>query len=409
MPVSQERLEKRIGQLAQIGGTPDGGVNRQTFTPEYKESQDLVADWLREADLAVRIDPVSNLIGRREGRDPESPAVMVGSHIDTVLNGGRYDGTVGVLGGIEVAQALKEDGIELNHALEITALVEEEGARWGSGCLGSRAMMGLVNEEVLDRKDRDGITMAQAMESMGVDPSRLHDARRDTSELACYLEMHIEQGGVLEDLGYPVGVVTGIAGPLQLSARLIGKTDHAGATPMNLRKDALVAAAHLVLVVQRSAQEASTTAVGTVGRMEVKPGNFNAIPGEVFMTFDIRDIFNESRDKMEREIVAEVEKVSADNGLQYEIGELVRLEPVVLPRRMVDVVAESCHKVGVPVHELPSGAGHDAQIMATEVDTGMIFLRSKGGISHDPAEFTEPKDVYLGTEALYHTILELDE
>jgi allantoate deiminase len=409
LPVSQERLETRVSQLAQIGGTADGGVNRQTFTPEYKEAQELVADWMREAGLAVRTDAVGNLIGRREGPDPESPAIMVGSHIDTVLNGGRYDGTVGVLGGIEVAQALKEDGIELNHSLEIAALIEEEGTRWGSGCLGSRAMMGLVSEEVLDRKDRDGITMSEAMESMGVDPDRLHDARRDPRELACYLEMHIEQGGVLDDLGYPVGVVTGIAGPLQMSARLIGKTDHAGATPMNLRKDALVAAAHLVLVAQRSAQEASLTAVGTVGIMEVKPGNFNAIPGEVFMTFDIRDIYIKARDEMEREIVAEVEKVSADNGLRYEIGELVRLEPVVLPRRMVDVVAESCRKVGVPVHELPSGAGHDAQIMATEVDTGMIFLRSKGGISHDPAEFTEMRDIYSGTEVLYHTVLELDK
>ena len=409
MPINQGRLEQRLNQLAQIGAIPNGGVNRQSFTPEYKEAQELVADWMREAGLVTCLDAIGSLIGRREGQESAARAIMVGSHIDTVLNGGRFDGTVGVIGGIEVAQALKEDGIGLNHALEVAALVEEEGARWGSGCLGSRAMMGLVTEEVLGRKDRDGITMAKAMESMGIDPNCFLDARRDPDQIAYYLEMHIEQGGVLDDLDYPVGVVNGIAGPLQMSASLIGRTDHAGATPMNLRKDALVAAAHLVLIAQRLAKEASPTAVATVGRLEAEPGNFNAVPGEVFMTFDIRDIYREPRDKMEHEIVAAVEKISADNGLQHEIKEMVRLEPVVLPRKIVGVIAESCRKVGVPVHELPSGAGHDAQTIATEVATGMIFLRSRGGISHDPEEFTEVKDIVLGTEVLYQTILELDK
>ncbi len=409
MPISQERLERRLQQLTQIGAIPNGGVNRQSFTPEYKEAQKLVADWMREAGLATRLDAIGSLIGRREGQESRAPAIMVGSHIDTVLNGGRFDGTVGVIGGIEVAQALKEDGIGLNHALEVAALVEEEGARWGSGCLGSRAMMGLVTGEVLQRRDRDGISMAEAMKSMGVEPDCFRDAKRDPKEIDCYLEMHIEQGGVLDDLGYPVGVVTGVAGPLQMSARLVGKTDHAGATPMNLRRDALVAAAHLVLIAQRLAKEASPTAVATVGRMEVKPGNFNAVPGEVFMTFDIRDIYREPRDKMEHEIVAAVEKISADNGLQHEIKEMVRLEPVVLPRKIVGVIAESCRRVGVPAHELPSGAGHDAQIIATQVNTGMIFLRSKGGVSHDPQEFTEARDIALGTEVLYQTVLALDK
>jgi allantoate deiminase len=409
MPVNGTRLNNRLARLARIGQTEEGGVTRLSLTPEYMEAEALVAQWMGEAGLTTRIDAVGNLIGRRDGDAPDKPAIMIGSHIDTVINGGRYDGTVGVLGGIEVAQALQEDGIELTHPLAVVAFLEEETTRWGISVFGSRAMLGLLDpQQVLQCRDQQGITMAETMRAVGLDPDRFCEAARDPREIGAYLEMHIEQGAVLDSMGLPIGVVTAIAGPLFLALRLKGRTDHAGATPMNLRRDALVGAAQIVLAAQRVARETSPTCVATVGQLEVKPGSKNAIPGEVFMTLDIRDIYLENRDRAEERIKETIRMVAEENGLEYDLQLLSRVEPVVLSCRVVNMVAAACRKVGVPVHKMPSGAGHDAQAMATATDVGMIFLRSKDGISHAPQEFTEAEDITLGTRVLYETVLALD-
>jgi allantoate deiminase len=407
--IEAKRLKDRLERLAQVGRTPGGGLTRLSYTPVYREAQALVGEWMTDAGLVTHLDAMGSLIGHRPGAVPGAAAIVVGSHIDTVTNGGRFDGTVGVLAGIEVAQAMGEDGVQLNHGLDIISFADEEGTRFGAGCLGSRAMLGLLPGEILRREDRDGVTLAEALEASGLDPARVSETKRDPKEMAAYVEMHIEQGAVLEDLGCPIGAVTGIAGPLFLSLQLRGKTDHAGATPMRLRRDALAGAAELILYAERLAKETSPTSVATVGRLEVKPGNVNAIPGEVFMTFDVRDVRQEPRDRMESEITFKVSEVAAERSLEYELGEMSRLAPVLLSPRVIQAIESSCRKVGVPVHELPSGAGHDAQVMASAVDTGMIFLRSKDGISHAPEEFTTDEDIELGTRVLLETVLTLDQ
>lgn len=409
MSINPQRLNDRLERLATFGQTARGGITRLTFTPEYMAAQNLVREWMEEAGLVPRVDAVGNLIGRREGTVPGLPAILLGSHLDSVIDGGRYDGTVGVLGGIEVAQALWEDGLKTRHPLEVISFMEEEGTRWGTNMLGSRFLLGRVPPDLMqERKDRQGVSIAQAMAEVGLDPARYREAARAPSEFAAYLEMHIEQGAVLESLGAPVGVVTGIAGPLFLGLRLLGRTDHAGATPMHLRCDALVVAARIVLEARRVAKATSPTAVATVGRLEVKPGAINAIPGEVDMTLDLRDIVEGQRDAMEEALRSAVERFSAEEGVRYQWEELARHKPVLLPERMVECIARACQEEGLPVHRLPSGAGHDAQVMASVVDTGMIFVRSRGGISHSPEEFTSLDDCVLSTRVLLRTTLMLD-
>ncbi len=409
MPIHAQRLHDRLERLAAFGQTPEGGVTRLTFTPEYMAAQALVREWMEEAGLATRVDAVGNLIGRREGTVPGLPAILLGSHIDTVINGGRYDGTVGVLGAVEAAQALLEDGLRTRHPLEVISFMEEEGTRWGTNMLGSRFLLGRITPESMqERTDRQGVSIAQAMAQVGLDPARYREAARDPSEFAAYVELHIEQGAVLESLGAPVGVVTGIAGPLFMGLRLTGRTDHAGATPMHLRRDALVVAAQVVLEARRVAKATSSTAVATVGRLEVKPGAINAIPGQVDMTLDLRDIVEEQRDRMERALRAAIAHFAAEEGVHYQLEEFARHKPVLLPEHMVDCIAQACREEGLPVHCLPSGAGHDAQVMASVVDTGMIFVRSREGISHSPEEFSSLEDIVLGTRVLLRTVLLLD-
>ena len=408
MTIDANRLNRRLEQLGHVGQTTDGGVTRLSYTQVYRDAQALVAAWMTEAGLVTRLDAIGNLIGHRASAVPAAPVIVIGSHIDTVLNGGRFDGTVGVLGGIEVAQAMREDDLELDHGLDIIAFADEEGTRFGTGCIGSRAMLGLLPAETLQREDIDGVTLAQALEASGLDPTSVPDAIRNPKEMAAYIEMHIEQGSVLDDLGCPIGAVTGIAGPLFLSLQLRGKTDHAGATPMYLRRDALAGAAELILYAERMAKETSPTSVATVGRLEVRPGNVNAIPGEILMTFDLRDIHQDPRDRMENEIASKILEISLERSLRYELREMSRLAPVLLSPRLIQAIRSSCQKVGASVHELPSGAGHDAQVMASAVDSGMIFLRSKSGFSHSPEEFTMEEDIELGARVLLETVLALD-
>jgi allantoate deiminase len=356
----------------------------------------------------VRRDPVGNIIGRRAGADANLPAIAIGSHIDTVLNGGRYDGALGVLGGIEVCQALHEDGVQTRHPLEVISFIEEESTRWASAMLGSNFMAGRITAGMLGATDRQGVSIAEGLAEAGYDPAAFAEAARPGNEFRCYIELHIEQGAVLESLNLPVGVVTGIAGPLFLFLRLTGRTDHAGATPMNLRRDTLVAAAELVLAARDAALAASPTAVATVGRLEVKPGATNAIPGEVFMTFDLRDIVEAQRDRLEASVRSAIQRVTREAGLISVLEEPSRHPPVPLPEHMVEAVATACAAAGYPVHRLPSGAGHDAQVMASITPTAMIFVRSRDGVSHSPHEYSQPGDILAGVEVLHRTVLELD-
>ena len=406
MPIQQERLVKRLEALGQIGATVEGGVTRLAYTPEYRQAEARVRGWMEEAGLETRLDPVGNLIGRREGRQADRPCLMLASHIDSVINGGRFDGALGVLSAVEVAQALYEDGATLDMPLEVVAFIDEEGSRWGGGLFGSRAMTGQLTPESLQRRDRAQLSVAEALRAWGLDPTQLNQAVREAAEIGTYLELHIEQGAVLESEGLAVGVVTAIAGPLFLEARLHGRADHAGATPMGpLRRDALLGAAELALAAEVIARATSPTCVATVGRLEVSPGVANIIPGEVLLTFDIRDIDQAARDRAEARIRAEIERVCQARALTAQVETVVRIEPVKLSPTVIEAVSTACARLDLPVYHLPSGAGHDAQLMTGLAEVGMIFVRCREGISHSPAESVTPEDAFLGAQVMYEATL----
>ncbi|MCL5257046.1 MAG: Zn-dependent hydrolase [Chloroflexi bacterium] len=407
MPINIDRLWKRLERLAAIGADAAGGTSRFTYTPEYVEAKDLVTGWMKEAGLTVRTDAAGNTIGRIDGRNAEAPAVLLGSHIDTVQNGGRFDGPVGVLGAIEAVQLAVESGILFSHPVEVVVFVEEEGGRFGSSLLGSRAMMGQLPEDILQRTDKNGVTLAQAMKGAGLDHERLHDAVRQPADISAYLEMHIEQGTVLDSLGRRVGVVTDIAGPFFLNLTIRGRAGHAGATPMDRRQDALVAAAEIISAAESMARESSSALVMTVGRISVKPGAINIIPGEVVMSVDIRDVDKGRRDNAAAALRHRIGEICLSRGVECRVEELLNVPPVPLSARVIGAIATACRELGLPEKRLVSGAGHDAQVLAQFVDAGMIFLRSKNGISHAPEEWTDKEDIHWGTEVLYRSLLAL--
>jgi allantoate deiminase len=333
---------------------------------------------------------------------------MLASHIDSVVNGGRYDGALGVLSALEVAQALLEDGVVLDRALEVAVFMDEEGARWGDGLFGSRAMTGQLSAEALERVDDQGMSRAEAMADWALDPTRFSEAARDPSEIDVYLELHIEQGAVLESEGIPIGVVDAIAGPLFMEARLIGRADHAGATPMGeLRRDALAGAAEVVLWAEAAAKAASPSCVATVGRIAAKPGATNVIPGEVRLTLDIRDVDEEARDRAEASIRGEIASICERRRLTFAVEEHQRTEPVTTSPIIRAVIADVCSELGVPVFHINSGAAHDAQVMTAVADVGMFFVRCRDGVSHSPEEYVTPDDAFLGAWVMYETVLRL--
>ncbi|HEX2740480.1 MAG TPA: Zn-dependent hydrolase, partial [Rubrobacter sp.] len=306
--VDGERLWRRISELGEIGRHESGGVTRLSLTDEERAAKDMVADYMEEAGLSVREDAAGNLFGRREGRDPDAPAVIVGSHVDSVYEGGNFDGPLGVLSGIEIVQTMEERGIETEHPVEVVAFTDEEGARFSFGMIGSRALAGSLSTEDLSHEDENGVTIADAMRDYGLDPERVLDAARPAGSVAAYVELHIEQGRVLENEGLPVGVVTGIAAPVWRKFVFTGETGHAGTTPMGHRSDALAAAAEVMAVIEAEAS-ATGSSVGTVGQLGVEPGGINIIPGRVELSLDLRDIDEETRDLVEGRILQRTREV----------------------------------------------------------------------------------------------------
>lgn len=402
------RLWKRLSELAEIGKHEEGGVARLSFTPEERAAKELVASYMQDAGLAVREDAAGNLFGRREGRDPEAPAVLVGSHVDSVMNGGDFDGPLGVLGGIEVLQAMEEEGVGTERPVEVVAFTDEEGARFSLGMIGSRALTGTLSQEDLRNEDRGGVSVAEAMREAGLAPDEVGGAARSPGSLAAYLELHIEQGKVLEGEGLPVGVVTGIAGPVWLRLSLSGEAGHAGTTPMGARRDALAAAAEVVRIVEEEASATGST-VGTVGQIEARPGGINIIPGRVELSVDLRDIDEAVRDRAEGRIRTRAEEACERRGVGLEFEELQRLPPAPCSEEIRAAVAAACEREGIRPYSLPSGAGHDGMHVAGLCPMGMIFVRSRDGISHNPKEWSSQEDCEAGCNVLYLTVLDLAE
>ncbi|MDP8901386.1 MAG: Zn-dependent hydrolase [Actinomycetota bacterium] len=400
------RLWKRLRELAGIGRHEEGGVARLSFTPEERAAKDLVASYMREAGLAVREDAVGNLFGRKEGSDPDAPAVLIGSHVDSVRNGGDFDGPLGVLGGIEVLETMGEEGVETERPVEVVAFTDEEGARFSLGMIGSRALTGALSQEDLRHEDHEGVSISEAMLSAGLDPARVGEAIRPARTLAAYLELHIEQGSVLEREGLPVGVVTGIAGPVWLRLSLSGEAGHAGTTPMGARRDALAAAAEVVGIIEEEAAATGST-VGTVGQIGARPGGINIIPGRVDLSLDLRDIDEAARDGVEGRIRERAGEACGRRGIGLEFEEIQRLPPAPCSGEIRAAIAAACEGEGIRPFPLLSGAGHDGMHVAELCPMGMIFVRSKGGISHNPKEWSSPEDCEAGCKVLYSAVLDV--
>jgi len=386
----------RLEALAALTSDPPR-LTRVFLSDEHRRANDLVAGWMVEAGMRARVDAIGNVTGRIEGRSRGLPALMLGSHLDTVRDAGRYDGMLGVVTAIECAHHIGA-GV-LPFALEVVGFADEEGVRFGSTLLGSRAIAGTLDPAVLAATDRDGISMAAALGAFGLDPDQVGAAARRREELLAYVELHIEQGPVLERAGVPVGCVTSINGATRLELRLQGVAGHAGTVPMSGRQDALVAAAEVILAVeQRCAQE--PLLVGTVGRIEVSPGAVNVIPGECVVTIDVRAPEDARRREAVQDLRSAVAAIGQRRGIQPSFEVLHDSPATPCAPWLMQQIDAAIAAQGVAPLRLPSGAGHDAMAMAAIADTGMIFVRCAGGISHNPAERITLEDAQAGFETL---------
>ncbi len=399
------RLHDEIAELAAFNDDPAaGGITREVYTPTYAAALERVADWMLEAGLETRLDAVGNLFGRWAGSDPAAPLVLTGSHVDTTLNAGRYDGVVGVLGAIEAVRLLRADGVVPRRSIEVVAWAGEE-PRFGTGCVGSRAAAGRLSRADLDRlRDRDGVSMADALRIAGHDPDALPEAEIDPATIHALVELHIEQGAVLEQSGEPIGVVTAIAAPHDLRVMLRGAATHAGATPMHLRRDALAGAAEAMTALERSAQGAT---VATVGVLRVHPGAINVVPGEVELDVDVRDSDRRAREQVVESWLAEARAIAARRGLTLEVVPIVEDEPVACDPIVIEAAAAAAEELELPYRRMTSGAYHDAMVIGARVPIGMIFVPSAGGVSHHPDEHTDPDDIERGVRVLAGTLQRL--
>jgi hydantoinase/carbamoylase family amidase len=409
-------VNAHLDELARIGALPisgDGwtGVERLVFTPEDMQAREYVKEVMARAGLEVRVDAIGNIIGRLEGRAPGAPAVMTGSHIDTTRYAGQYDGTVGVLGGIEALRAIGAlpPDARPKHSIEVVVFTSEEPARFGMGLLGSKAMTGALSRDDLDRLvDQNGVTLAEAMRQVGLDPEQLRDARLASGQLKAFVELHIEQGAVLESRGVPVGLVTVIAAPTDFRATLTGRSGHSGSTPMSLRRDAGAAAAEVVLAVERAALESpSPNTVGTVGVVAIGPGAINVVPGTAILDVDIRDSDGRAKDAAVERVQADIEAICRRRNIEHRIETLTRLEPISADQAIQDVIGRRCRDSGVDFLPMVSGAFHDAMAIAEVAPMGMIFVPSRAGVSHHPEEYTSPDEIALGTQLLADVLYDL--
>ena len=399
-------LHSRIVQLARFNAdVAAGGITREIYTAEYAQATEYVSELMRDAGLEVRLDAAGNLFGRWAGRSPELPRVLTGSHYDTTLNAGRLDGVLGVLGAIEAVRRLRRAGFAPRRTIEIVGFAGEE-PRFGAGCLGSRAMTGQLSREDLDAaRDRNGISIAEAMRASGFDPDRIAEARIVPEEVYALVELHIEQGSVLETDGLPVGVVEHIAAPHDHRVTLTGMARHAGSTPMTMRRDALAGAAEIVLAVERLARgSASGTTVGTVGVLDLEPGAINIIPGQVVMDIDVRDRDLAVRDAVVAELHDLIDAVARDRELDVSVETITHDVPQACAPRVVDAVRGACEALEIPHRGMVSGAYHDSMVLGAQVPMGMIFVPSIDGISHHPDEDTDPEHLDLGVAVLTATL-----
>ncbi len=389
MRIDGALLERRLDELSVIGAEPDGGTYRPLYGAAWAAAVVRVERWLKDAGLKTRRDAVGNLWGRAEGTD-KGKSIISGSHIDTVRNGGRLDGALGIVAGLTAVEALLKDKGKPRRPLEVVAICEEEGSRFSTNFWGSRAIIGAI--------DRPDAEIAAAMRERGLDPTKIASAARE--DIDTFVELHIEQGRVLESARAPLAVVSAIVGTAHLEVTVTGQPDHAGTTPMDLRRDALAGAAAMVQAVESIAKSLGKPAVATVGKLNVEPAQINVVPGTVVFTVDLRHADLGGRRALEERIRSLCRTISEERRLGLMIRTLQEKAPVAMHSEVRALLARAAKECGVQATEMVSGAGHDAQILAARCKVGMFFVPSIGGRSHCPEEATRPEDLELGTKVL---------
>lgn len=401
--VNGARLNAHLTELAQFGKTPEGGTSRVAYSELDLQARQYAMKLMREAKLDVSIDAAGNIVGRRNGNDATLKPLMIGSHIDSVPAGGSYDGQVGSMGAIEVAQTLSENNVRLRHPLEVVIFQNEEG-----GTMGSAAISRGLTEQDLNLVTNSRKTIREGIKFIGGDPDKLAGAVRKKGDLAGYVELHIEQGGTLYQEKINIGVVEGIVGVHWWDVTIEGFANHAGTTPMNQRQDALLAAAKYVDAVNRVVTSIPGRQVGTVGKLQAFPGAYNVIPGKVLTSLGLRDLDSAKVKMIFEKIQAEVREIEKLTGTKFDFKQVSDSQPAPTDGRFRQIIDEQAKQLGFTTKLLPSGAGHDAQEIADLCPIGMIFIPSRDGISHSPREFSQPEDITNGANVLLYTLVKLD-
>ncbi len=410
--VNQQRFWGTLEKLSEFGRPAgagfEGGVTRVGFSEEDLAARKYVMGLMREAGVEVRVDPAGNIFGHREGTDAKLSPLLFGSHIDSVPNGGNFDGQVGSMGAIEVIRALNDNKVRTRHPLEVVIWTNEEGHHFRKGLFGSTAAAGLLEPDVINRTDEKGATLADWLRRYGQDPARLQDARIPKGAYAAYLELHIEQGGILDERQINIGVVEGIVGIQWRTCHARGFANHAGTTPMNKRRDAFLAAAQAALAVREEVRREPGRQVGTVGYVKVAPGAGNIIPGVVEFVVELRDLDAANYERIWSRIEKRFAEIAAAEEVAINCTLVADERPALTTPAIRDAVREAARAAGCSTLDMPSGAGHDAQQVSHFAPIGMIFVPSHNGISHSPREYTRPEDAARGAETLYRTLLLLD-
>ena len=409
MHVSLERIMERIEALARFNATPGAGVTRFSFGPEDAQARDYLFSLFRQLGMEVQVDPVGNIRARYPGQDSALAPVWVGSHIDSVRNGGQYDGIVGVVGALETVSVLRENGVTPRRSIDVVIFPEEEGSNFGTTMVGSKCLAGKLDYAGLEKlRAEDGRSCAQMMKDFGLSPERVAECPLAPDAVDAMLELHIEQGIVLDRRQVKLGVVKAIAGMITVRFTVTGESNHAGATPMDMRHDPLVSAAKLICKAQEiAAAECLKDTVATVGEIQCSPNMPNVIPGQVSFTVDIRDIDQAGMDRCLSLIQAAADQVAAQDGVTITMDTIGRNVPVQMTERVVDAVRAAAQATGASWMEMNSGAVHDTAMLALRADVGMIFVPSVDGKSHNALEYTAPEDITLGCEALLNTVVSL--
>jgi allantoate deiminase len=403
----QARIESHIDTLGTFTATPGKGTTRLTYSREDLQAREYIKEKMKGFGLVVREDGFGNIFGKLEGTLKDAPSVLIGSHFDSVPNGGSYDGPAGVVAGLEVAALFAENKLTPKYPLEVIALIEEEGSRFGGGLMGSRGIVGLLDEEDFNSlKDKDGIYAVDAMKKIGLDPSL--PKKRDPKTMKAYLELHIEQGPILEEKGIPIGVVEAIVGLTQLEVSVKGQAGHAGTTPMDRRADALVTAAKMIAQFPDLAEAEGEGTVVTTGRLNVFPNGANVIPDMTVFTVDIRS----GKEEHVLNVVRKVKDLAAsytETGIEVSVEQLLYIQPKVMNKDIVSLLKRKSSELGIPKCSINSGAGHDAMVFSDFTNVGMLFIPSKNGLSHCPEEWSDSRHIANAVQVLYEAAKKLTE